>query len=238
MFTEDWIQMDNLGQLMAVSMIDEGLVDAEGIPVDFDDVLNVLFPPGSAFFDFNVKPGAHGGLWQNEVRVSVPRVSPEFMNWLGLNAQRRWVVWVKDANYNKYKIGGLNDGAVLTVGGAIGGTNGYGLTFGHAGGKPVEGVYDGVLLLPEAGDPVYYVNGVWGPLRQQNVTVAGLTDGGLVSHNLNTMRLEVLWYDNDKRPVRNIEWQPVSNSQIQAWLPVPDGGATVFTGEVFFVQRG
>lgn len=238
MFTEDWVQVDNLGKLMAVSVIDEGLVGADDLPVDFDDVLNVFFEDGGASLELNYKQGAHGGVWMNEVRVLVPRVSPALLEWLQLNGERRWVVFVKDANYIKYRIGGLTDGAVLSVAAAIGDKNGYVMTFGHVGGKPVAGVYDGVLILPETGDPVYYANGVWGPLRQQNVAVAGLTDGGLVSHSLDTMKLEVMWFDADKRPVRNIEWQPVSNTQIQAWLPVPDGDAAVFTGEVFFIQRG
>ncbi|HLO43906.1 MAG TPA: hypothetical protein VK175_06200 [Leadbetterella sp.] len=238
MFTEDWVQRDNLGQVMAVSIVDDGMVGADDLPVDLNDVLNVCFPPGSAFFDFKSGGGAHGGVWQNDVRVLVPRVSTTLLEWIAVNAERRWVVFVKDANDVKYRIGGQTDGAVLSMDGGMGTTNGYVMNFGHGGGKPVVGVYDGVTLLPEVDDPVYYVNGVWGPLRQQNVAVTGLTDGGLVTHSLNTMKLEVLWYDADKRPVRNIEWQPVSLTQIQAWLPMPDGGSAEFTGEAFFMQRG
>ncbi len=71
----------------------------------------------------------------------------------------------------------------------------------------------------------------------QNIAVENLATDALVTHNLNTLKLSVQFYQNN-RQVTNVDWEPVSTTQLRIYLPYSDTPVIdTFTGEIFLIKR-
>lgn len=71
----------------------------------------------------------------------------------------------------------------------------------------------------------------------QNIVVENLATEALVTHNLNTLKLSVEFYKNN-RQVTNVDWEPVSTTQLRIYLPYSDTPIVdTFTGEIFLIKR-
>lgn len=71
----------------------------------------------------------------------------------------------------------------------------------------------------------------------QNVLVENITTDALVTHNLDTVKLSVQFYKNN-RQVMNIDWEPVSPTQLRIYLPYSDTPVIdTFSGEIFLIKR-
>lgn len=71
----------------------------------------------------------------------------------------------------------------------------------------------------------------------QNISVENIVTETLVTHNLDTLKLSVEFYKNN-RPVNNIDWEPVSINQIRIYLPFSDTPVVdTFTGDIFLIKR-
>jgi hypothetical protein len=71
----------------------------------------------------------------------------------------------------------------------------------------------------------------------QNLAVVSLVTESLITHNLDTLKVSVQFYRNN-RLVTNIDWEPVSTTQIRIYLPYSDTPVTdTFSGEIFLIKR-
>lgn len=69
----------------------------------------------------------------------------------------------------------------------------------------------------------------------ENVPVNNITNGGVINHNLDSVKLEVGFYGADNRPINyTIDWEPLNNDSIRVYLPL---GISGFTGDVFLKKR-
>ena len=63
-------------------------------------------------------------------------------------------------------------------------------------------------------------------------------DGGLFTHDLDTFKLQVTFFDYDGTQRNDISWSPVSANAIQIFLPVLDGVLNnTFSGEIYIIKR-
>lgn len=71
----------------------------------------------------------------------------------------------------------------------------------------------------------------------QNITVSGIITESLVTHTLDSIKLSVQFYVNN-RLVNNIDWEPVSTTQIRVYLPYSDTPIDdTFSGDIFIIKR-
>ncbi len=76
------------------------------------------------------------------------------------------------------------------------------------------------------------------PFLTQNISVVGLTEGMHVYHDLNTMKLEVTFYDANGRQVKEMDFEPVNNEMIAVYLPYSDQPIEdTFTGDIYLKKR-
>jgi len=71
----------------------------------------------------------------------------------------------------------------------------------------------------------------------QNIVVENLVTESLITHTLDTLKVSVQFYKNN-RVLTNIDWEPVSTTQIRIYLPYSDTPIIdTFSGEVFLIKR-
>lgn len=71
----------------------------------------------------------------------------------------------------------------------------------------------------------------------QNLAAENIVTEALITHNLDTLKLSVQFYQNN-RLVTNIDWEPVSPTQIRIYLPYSDTPIIdTFSGEIFLIKR-
>lgn len=70
-----------------------------------------------------------------------------------------------------------------------------------------------------------------------NIAVNNIENEALVTHTLESQKLSVSFFANN-RQVNNIDWEPVSSTQIRVYLPYSDTPVIdTFTGEIFIIKR-
>jgi len=71
----------------------------------------------------------------------------------------------------------------------------------------------------------------------QNIPVSGIVTESLVTHTLDSVKLSVEFYINN-RLVNNIDWEPVSTTQIRVYLSYSDTPIEdTFSGDIFIIKR-
>ena len=75
------------------------------------------------------------------------------------------------------------------------------------------------------------------PFLTQNISVIGLVEESLVTHKLQTVKIEATFYDTNNRQVREIDFEPISENQIKIYLPILESGASTFTGDIYLKRR-
>lgn len=76
------------------------------------------------------------------------------------------------------------------------------------------------------------------PFLTQNIIVVDLEEGEIVTHNLQTQKLEVTFFDSNNRQVKEMDFEPISETQIKVYLPFGDGIVTPkFTGDIYLKRR-
>lgn len=76
-------------------------------------------------------------------------------------------------------------------------------------------------------------------LHRQNISVANLADGALVTHTLDSTKLHVTFYDVTGRPLRpdDIDYEIIDADTIKIYLPILDEGTATFSGDIFLINR-
>lgn len=72
----------------------------------------------------------------------------------------------------------------------------------------------------------------------KNIPVVDLLDGDELTHNLNTQKLNVFFFDVNNRLVKEIDFEPITNNKIKVHLPFTDSpDEDKFTGDIFLTKR-
>lgn len=73
--------------------------------------------------------------------------------------------------------------------------------------------------------------------RAQNFAVTSHADGASFTHNLNSTKLCVTFYNADGIEQYDIRWAPNGVNAIYVYLPVLETGTNTFTGDIFILKR-
>lgn len=74
-------------------------------------------------------------------------------------------------------------------------------------------------------------------IEKKNIAVLSLLDGDLITHNMNSDKLDVRFYAANEEN-RTLTWEPVGLNNIRVYLPELDGvGVNTFIGDVFIIKR-
>lgn len=89
---------------------------------------------------------------------------------------------------------------------------------------------------------LYYVDSTGLELRKfaiatQNIEVSGLIDGDTVSHLLSTQKIKVSFFNTSNREVREMDYEPLTDSTFKLYLPTGDGIVNTFSGDIFVEKR-
>jgi hypothetical protein len=75
-------------------------------------------------------------------------------------------------------------------------------------------------------------------IEKANISVVDLLDNEIVTHNLNTERVSVEFYEGGTRKLYDIDWQPTGVNTIRVFLPILDNNSeSSFSGDVFVMKR-
>lgn len=72
---------------------------------------------------------------------------------------------------------------------------------------------------------------------QRNIHVVDLTEGQNVTHGLATLKVEVSFFDNNGRNVKENDFEIVDENTIKIYLPIIESGGSTFTGDIFVKRR-
>lgn len=124
----DYRDIDNVPGIRRVVIADDGgrqaysgrrsSYDVSAIDLYGRMVYEVFFAPGSAELVLSASPSGNGWVHDKRLRVDVPKLSKEVTAWHGLNAERRWLVWIEDANGQVCRIGMDGRGAAMLIEGS------------------------------------------------------------------------------------------------------------------------
>ena len=71
-----------------------------------------------------------------------------------------------------------------------------------------------------------------------NYPNVNITDSTIFTHNLNSQKLDVSFYEDGKKEINIIDWQPLTNSTIIIYLPIRDKPTKYkFTGDIYITKR-
>lgn len=74
-------------------------------------------------------------------------------------------------------------------------------------------------------------------ISSANFEVTSLEDGDVHTHNLNSTKLKVSFFNSDGIEQYDIRWAPNNANSIYIYLPTFESGSNAFTGDIFYQLR-
>lgn len=253
-----YVQQPNAPGLRRVVLLPDDQLAATGQIIGSPTVLELHFPTTRGSLSVVDAPSPFGKLYSSQVSLTLPRALTDIQDFLTAHQDRRYVVYVEDANGSIHRIGGGADGASVSVAYSIDPSlNATTITLTHS--SPVAlpygaggllgihtgpGIIDGysieAILASSTATVIEQLSMVaisptW---AAQNQAVVSIPEGYELSHTLNSTKVSAQFFDTDGTRRHDIAYRVLTASSIKIYLPVPDDATTpVFTGDVFIIKR-
>lgn len=254
-----YVQQPNAPGLRRVVLLPDDQMAANGQVVGSPTVLELHFPTTRG--SLSVADGGDepfGRMFSAQVNLTLPRALADIQDFLTAHQDRRYILYIEDANGSIHRIGGGGDGATHSLSYNIdAGINATNISFTHS--SPVAlpygagglvgihtgpGIIDGYsiedILASSSATVIEQlsminVSATW---AAQNQAVSTIPEGYELSHSLGSTKVSVQFFDTDGTLRTDIAYEVLDANTIKIYLPTPDNGLTpVFTGEVFIIKR-
>lgn len=110
----EYTQVGNIGGVNRLVIVsDDGFLSLPDVFGEWEDIIlkddattvEILFAPNSCSLDVVQAFSANGPIYNLQIGLSKPKITKELRQWILNNAERRWVTFVEDYNFNTHICG-------------------------------------------------------------------------------------------------------------------------------------